>query len=243
MRNFKLFLLLMLWGGCLQANEYNASFFGITSDGVTDNTKSIQKAIDFIHSKRGGTLVFYVGRYLTGTIQLKPRVNIRLEEGAVIVGVNTPYAYNGSSRSNALFSGENIADVKLSGKGVIEGGGSQLVERTNKLLEYGFIQNGSEPGLVAFSNCRNVTIEGIRFWNGPYKALSFQECKNVNINDLEIIGNNISSSEGIRIYDCKWLNIKGIYVDVTGIPLTEKNNQFLIVQESITEDGKPIGGK
>ena len=45
---------------------YNASKFGIRSDGVTMNTRSIQKAIDWIAEQGGGTLRFWVGRYLTG---------------------------------------------------------------------------------------------------------------------------------------------------------------------------------
>ena len=43
---------------------YNASLFGIKSNGTTLNTTSIQKAVDYISEKGGGTLRFYVGRYL-----------------------------------------------------------------------------------------------------------------------------------------------------------------------------------
>ena len=39
-------------------NVYKASNFGIKSNGVHDNTTSIQGAIDFIASKGGGTLEF-----------------------------------------------------------------------------------------------------------------------------------------------------------------------------------------
>ena len=41
---------------------YNASLFGIRSDGVTMNTRSIQFAIDWISNQGGGTLRFWVGR-------------------------------------------------------------------------------------------------------------------------------------------------------------------------------------
>jgi len=55
----------------ITAKDYNASMFGIKSNGTTLNTNSIQKGIDFISANGGGRLVFYVGRYLTGTIYLK----------------------------------------------------------------------------------------------------------------------------------------------------------------------------
>ena len=53
------------------AKDYQMTMFGIKSDGTTMNTRSIQKAIDFISENGGGRLMFSVGRYLTGSIHLK----------------------------------------------------------------------------------------------------------------------------------------------------------------------------
>lgn len=47
----KIFFLLVISQGTLSAKDYNASLFGIKSDGITLNTQSIQKAIDFISEK------------------------------------------------------------------------------------------------------------------------------------------------------------------------------------------------
>ena len=73
---------------------YNASKFGIRSDGVTMNTRSIQYAIDWIAEEGGGTLRFWVGRYLTGSIHMKSNVTIELVEGAVLVGSTNPFDYD-----------------------------------------------------------------------------------------------------------------------------------------------------
>ena len=62
----------------LPAQIHKASTFGIKSDGVTLNTRSIQAGIDFISKNGGGVLEFSVGRYLTGSIFLKSNVEIRL---------------------------------------------------------------------------------------------------------------------------------------------------------------------
>ena len=98
--------------------EYKASRFGIKSNGLIDNTTSIQKAVDWIAEQGGGTLVFNVGRYLTGSIQLRSGVNIRLNEGAVIVGAANIYAYKGQK---GIFWGEGLENVTIFGKGVIDG--------------------------------------------------------------------------------------------------------------------------
>ena len=69
----------------VSAKEYKAALFGVKSDGTTNNTRSIQKAVDFISENGGGELAFYVGRYLTGTIHLKSNVTIVIKEGAALM--------------------------------------------------------------------------------------------------------------------------------------------------------------
>src|SRR5690606_37625480 len=105
------------------STEYNASFFGIKSNGTTLNTSSIQKAVNFISEQGGGTLKFYVGRYLTGTIVLKPNVTIHLEEGAVLVGSTNIYDYNIDTPNCALIYGKGVDNIAIKGKGVIDGQG------------------------------------------------------------------------------------------------------------------------
>lgn len=90
MKKFILSALAVLCAMQLGAKDYNASLFGIKSNGTTLNTSSIQKAIDYIHSEGGGRLVFYVGRYLTGSINLRSNVTIQLNEGAVLLGSTNP---------------------------------------------------------------------------------------------------------------------------------------------------------
>src|SRR6187431_3750792 len=76
------------------AKDYPASLFGIYSDGVTLNTRSIQFAIDYIQQQGGGRLVFDVGRFLSGSIHLKSNVTIHLLEGAVLLGTLNPFDYD-----------------------------------------------------------------------------------------------------------------------------------------------------
>ena len=96
------------------AKDYRASFFGIESNGTTLNTSSIQKAIDHIHENGGGRLVFYVGRFVTGTIYMKSNVTIHLEEGAILLGSLNPFDYDrpneGLRPQNIYFKGcKNVA--------------------------------------------------------------------------------------------------------------------------------------
>ena len=43
---------------CFAQTDQTATVWGVKSDGVTDNTGSIQRAIDYISAHGGGTLHF-----------------------------------------------------------------------------------------------------------------------------------------------------------------------------------------
>ena len=96
---------LICFAGFAQKKEYKTSLFGIKSNGEIDNTASIQKAIDFIAEKGGGTLTFSVGRYLTGAVYLRSGVNIRLDAAADIIGSDCIYDYKGQK---AIFNGIGV---------------------------------------------------------------------------------------------------------------------------------------
>lgn len=103
------------------ATLYKASMFGCKSNGVTLNTNSIQKAIDYIAAQGGGTLVFEVGRYLTGSIHLRQGVNIQLNEGAIWVGSSNRYDYDpGINGQPALLIAPEEGMAQFCGLGKIE---------------------------------------------------------------------------------------------------------------------------
>ena len=89
------------------ATLYKASLFGCKSNGTTLNTTSIQRAIDHIASQGGGTLVFEVGRYLTGSIHLRQGVNIQLNEGAILVASPNIHDYDTADGKPTLIIMEN----------------------------------------------------------------------------------------------------------------------------------------
>lgn len=151
-------LLLVSLAGMSQEKQplYKSSFFGIRSDGTTDNTTSIQKAIDFIAEKGGGTLEFSVGRYLTGSVQLKSGVDISLREGAVIVGSTNIYSYKGAK---GIFWGENISEVNIYGKGVFDGRGPELLRNIDDQIKMRHIDDPVIPSLLYFKNCEKVTLQ------------------------------------------------------------------------------------
>ena len=137
--------------GCFgQEKNYMATVWGVKSDGITDNTGSIQRAIDYISAHGGGTLSFYVGRYITGAIELKDNVTIYLAEAAVLVGSTNIYDYNGAP---ALVWSKDARNIAITGKGVIERRSKALAACIEDQIAKGYLPAGTPvPGPVFLEN-------------------------------------------------------------------------------------------
>ncbi|MBR1575992.1 MAG: hypothetical protein IJ654_06035 [Bacteroidales bacterium] len=141
---------------CFAQTDQTATVWGVKSDGVTDNTGSIQRAIDYISAHGGGTLYFYVGRYLTGAIQLKSNVTLHLAEAAVLVGSTNIYDYKGAP---ALVWADGAENVSVVGKGVIEGRSTALKASLQAQKDRGYLPSDTPlPTLYSFKNCTNAVM-------------------------------------------------------------------------------------
>ena len=101
------------------STQYKASRFGCKSNGTTLNTSSIQHALNYIAAHGGGTLVFEVGRYLTGSIHLPQGVNIQLNEGAILVGSPNRHDYESVDGHPTLLIGSDEGISHICGLGSI----------------------------------------------------------------------------------------------------------------------------
>ena len=66
-------------------NTINIMDLGAVSDGETNNSEAIKKAIDSCSKIGGGKVIIPSGNFLTGPIELKSNVNLHLEEGANVL--------------------------------------------------------------------------------------------------------------------------------------------------------------
>jgi polygalacturonase len=202
----------------LIAKDYNASLFGIKSDGATLNTQSIQKAIDFISEKGGGKLKFYVGRYLTGSVQLKSNVTIELNEGAVLVGTTSIYDYVGINGSKALIIAEGQQNIGVIGKGVIEGQGPAILDQIAKQIKKGYLQetiSKASPALIAMTNCTGITIEGFNLQHASGNFLAFSACKQISIKGINIKNAAVKEGKGFVFAQIDGLKMENIFIDTT----------------------------
>ena len=225
-------------------NNFQATYFGIISDGISNNTTSIQSAIDYIAAKGGGKLNFYVGRYLTGGLELKSNVTIELHEGAILVASSNVNDYSLFDGNRSLLFGTNLSNVKIIGKGVVEGNPDSYFELLNKLEGNNLLTAtylDPVPALLTFSNCKDVEISGIIFQKAFKDGLDFNNCSGVSLDSLTIRYNVKNSGHGVSFRNTIGINLANLFVDPKGKALVkDKNSKIVAIKHAITPDGKSI---
>lgn len=209
---------------------YNASKFGIRSDGVTMNTRSIQKAIDWIAEQGGGTLRFWVGRYLTGSIHLKSNVTIELMEGAILVGSTNPWDYDRlvATNDHALLMAEGVENIRLIGVyssgGCIDGQGRELGNNCTAMVHAGLINDrlsndrvgeGIRPRLLLFRECKNVEVDNVTFRNAANWVCMYDQCENVSVNNVRVESTAFWNNDGIDIVDCNGFVLSNSFINAS----------------------------
>jgi hypothetical protein len=240
MKTAKILLFVILSAAALQlqAKDYNASMFGAKSNGTTLNTNSIQKGIDYISENGGGRLVFYVGRYLTGTVYLKSNVTIHLEEGAILVGSTNPFDYERNFNWTALIFALDQENIGITGKGVIDGQGFQVATNLVDLIHKGVVKDPLKydrpnetirPQNIYFRGCRNIVIRDINLrdpgsWNQQY-----DRCRNLVIDNIRVDSKSYWNNDGVDIVDCDSVVVSNSYFDAAddGICLKSHSADFV----------------
>ena len=229
------------------AKDYKASLFDIKSDGVTLNTASIQYAIDYISANGGGQLNFYVGRYLTGSFHLKPNVTIQLHEGAVLVAFRSIYDYLSVNNTQALILADNVENIGITGKGVIEGHGQGVLKSITDQVENGHLEKSAlqtRPALIHFNGCSNIKLEGLILRDACGDIQTYSGCKNININNITVESKAVPGSKGMVISNCDSVTLSNSYFDTTGNEIdTNQASRNVSVQETINSKGKKLQSK
>jgi len=75
------------------SREFPVTRFGAVPDGTTDCSDAIRKAITACHSAGGGHVTIPAGRFATGAIHLRSRVNLHVSEGATLLFSRDPRSY------------------------------------------------------------------------------------------------------------------------------------------------------
>nr|WP_315251119.1 glycosyl hydrolase family 28 protein [uncultured Flavobacterium sp.] len=223
--------------GTQSQKEFLITDYGSKADGKTLNTVAIQKAIDAAFKNKGGRVVFPKGIFLSGSIILKSNVTLYFQEESVLLGSTNPKDYfnmvfegrpdsakKDDNSQMALILANKANNITIKGKGKIDGQGLKLALNIDSLHhagiavdpKYNFRRNRPSetmrPKLFRFSQCENITIEGLKTGEASCWGLSFELCSNLTLNNLTIVNRSYWNNDGIDITDCK--NVKVTNCDI-----------------------------
>jgi polygalacturonase len=191
----------------------DATKAGVAGDGVTLNTASIQRVIDAAAANGGGIIDFPAGRYLTGTIELKSHVTLRLEKDAVLLGSTNPADYrnldpfidgSGNPMGHALIVAIGADHAGIEGSGTVDGQGPLLKAKQKPF--------SIRPFLLRWVHSSNITVRDVHLTNPGAWTLNFFDTNGALVDGVTIRsrglglhnndGVNIDSSQHIRISNC-----------------------------------------
>ena len=209
--------------------------FGAKADGSTVNTKSIQAAIDHLAARRGGTVVVPRGVFVSGALFFKPRVNLRLEAGAVLQCstdlTNFPVqrtrieGHFEEKFNPALINAKNCDGLQITGEGTLDGAGRPIWDEFWKLRRAapnpGNFPNIGLPRarMALIESSRNVKIEGITFKDSQFWNLHLYDCDGVVVHQVrfEVPDDykQAPSTDGIDIDSSRNVTVDGCFFSVT----------------------------
>jgi len=200
-----------------QSPYFNVRDYGAKNDGMTINTKSIQKAIDDCAGKGGGTVYFPAGKYISGTIFMKSFVSLYLETGAVLEGskILTDYpvtkskirSYTDNYTNKSLIYGEDLDHISITGHGTIDGNGASFKVSDEQRKANIFDSYKMRPYMIRLINCENVTVKDITIINSPMWVQHYMACRNVNIDGITVNSRVNQNNDGIDIDACENVRI------------------------------------
>jgi len=137
-----------------RAHDFPVTRFGAKGDGTTDCTSAFRQAVAACHAAGGGRVVVSGGRFLTGPIHLKSRVNLHVAEGATILFHTDPAAYLPQVLTrfegmelmglSPLIYALDAVDVAVTGTGTLDGRASN----DNWWAWKGSARPGEKPGTL-----------------------------------------------------------------------------------------------
>jgi len=208
-------------------NRYNIADRGAVGDGRTLNSKAIQMVIDECAQNGGGTMVIPKGVFLSGSLFLKPGVNIELQEGAVLKGstdindyqkLNTRVEGHFTPWRAALINGDHVDHLRITGPGTLDGSGElfyKLFYNTRDSIKGTTNLDVERPRLMLIQNSKDVKISGIYFLNSGFWNLHLYRCQDVIVENCRFEApsgatpNRGPSSDGIDVDSSQDIIIRG----------------------------------
>ena len=229
----------------LQAKDYDVRDFGAVGDGIFLNSATIQRAIDFVHARGGGRLVFYPGTYVTGSIYLKSNVTLHIEQGATLLGSTNPWDYVKDPYVGwmAMIFAVKQENIGITGKGVINGRGFATANNMIKYIQKGLLDDPlrndrpsetNRPENIHFRECSHVAISDVTLKDPASWNQTYDQCRDLLVERVRVDSKSYWNNDGIDIVDCDGVVIRESFFDAADDAICLKSHDANAVCQNVT---------
>jgi hypothetical protein len=194
--------------------------FGFTR-GQPLATHAIQSAIDSLARQGGGTVVLAQGDYVSGTLDLRSHIRLRVEKDARLLAsldlkdyppriAQRPTVMDSNMGMNqSLIFAEGCSNVSLCGEGTIDGRGT-------KINFPGLETIGATPGrpfLIRIIDCQQVHIRGLFLKDSPCWMQNYLHCDDLLIENMRVENQANFNNDGCDIDGCRRVIVRNCQIN------------------------------
>jgi len=211
-----------------EVSTYDILQYGAKGDGRTNDAKAIQKAIDACAAGGGGRVVLSGGKtYYSGSVVLKPNIELYLESGAVLkASVNiadflTNEAQEGFGSTCGFISAVNADNIRICGGGIIDGSGFDFMRSETEDI---YRPKRDRPYMLYTVGCNHFTIKGVTFQNAPFWTIRLIGSDDVLIDGIRILNNlKVPNCDGIDLDHTRNARIANCHIEAGDDAIVLKN--------------------
>ena len=199
-------------------------------DGVTNSTKAIQQAIDDCAKRNGGTVSLKPGAYVTGALFLKSNVYLQINSGVTLLAsqddadyplIPTRVAGIEMKWPAALINVNDAQNVKISGRGIIDGRGEKWWQKYLALrlqyeprgLRWASDYDAERVRLIVIWKSANVSIENLSLKRSGFWTVQVAYSDHVTVEGVTITDNKGPSTDGIDIDSSAYVLVQNCDID------------------------------
>ena len=208
---------------------FSSNSYGAKGDGATNSTKAIQKAIDEA-AKKGGTVTFEKGTYVTGALFVKSNVHLRVDEGVTLLASHDESEYPRKPTRvagiemewlSALINVNDAKNVKISGQGTIDGNGQKWWDKYWNLrkeyepkgLRWASDYDAERVRLMVVSRSADVTVENVSLKRSGFWTVQLLYSEFVTVDGVKISDNGGPSTDGVDVDSSSYVLIQNCDID------------------------------
>jgi len=207
-------------------------------------TRAIQAAIDAMARQGGGTVVLGGGDYVSGTLELRSDVRLRVAQDARLLAsldlkdypprvARRPTVMDSNMGMNqSLIFAEGCRNIALCGAGTIDGRGTKQNFPGSETI-------GATPGrpfLIRIIDCAQVHVQGLSLQDSPCWMQNYLHCEDLLIEELRVRNQVNFNNDGCDIDGCRRVIVRHCLINSEDDALCFKGAAERPMEDVLVED-------